>query len=121
MSIPIVRDPRMFSDSYTPPRLPHREREVELLISTLSSGEDLSEGLILLKGEPGIGKTSVARLSTRRLGERMRGLEVVHVNCRTYRTPSSILQKVASSLIPGIPERGLSYEEMVLVLERALS
>jgi len=121
VSIPIVRDPRMFSDSYTPPRLPHREREVELLISTLSSGEDLSEGLILLKGEPGIGKTSVARLSTRRLGERMRGLEVVHVNCRTYRTPSSILQKVASSLIPGIPERGLSYEEMVLVLERALS
>lgn len=121
VTIPILRDPRMFSDSYTPPKLPHREREVELIFSTLSSGSELSEGLVLLKGEPGIGKTSVARVSANRLSEGIRDLEVVHVNCRTYRTPSSVLQKAASSLVPGIPERGLSYEEMVLVLERAMS
>ncbi|MCS7102579.1 MAG: AAA family ATPase, partial [Candidatus Korarchaeum sp.] len=74
-----------------------------------------------LKGEPGIGKTSVARISTGRLSGVVKDLEAIHVNCRTYRTPSSVLQKVASSLIPGIPERGLSYEEMALVLERVMS
>ncbi|MEM2730042.1 MAG: AAA family ATPase [Candidatus Korarchaeum sp.] len=120
VTIPILRDPRMFSDSYTPRKLPHREREVELILKTLSSGSDLSEGLVLIKGEPGIGKTSVARVSTRRLAEGTR-IEVIHVNCRTYRTPSSVLQKVASTLVPGIPERGLSHEEMTLVLERAMS
>lgn len=116
-----MKDPRMFSDSYTPARLPHREREVEILLGTLSSGPELSEGLVVLKGEPGIGKTSVARLSSRMLLERLTNFELIHINCRTYRTPSSVLQKVAASLIPGVPERGLSYEEMVLIVEKMLS
>lgn len=115
-----MRDPRTFSDSYTPAKLPHREKEVETILKTLSSGSELAEGLVVLKGEPGIGKTSVARLSSRILSEKL-GLKLIHVNCRTYRTPSSVLQKIAASLIPGVPERGLSYEEMVLIVEKMLA
>ncbi len=113
-----MRDPKLFSDSYTPSRLPHREKEVETLYNTLSSGYELNEGLVLLKGEPGVGKTSVARLSASKLSNL--GIETVHINCRTYRSPSSALQKIIASIIPGVPERGLSYEEMVLMLEKIM-
>jgi cell division control protein 6 len=119
VTIPIVRDPRFFSDSYTPSKLPHREKEVEILYNTLSSGYELNEGLVLLKGEPGIGKTSVAKLSASKLSNL--GIGTVHINCRTYRSPSSALQKIIASIIPGVPERGLSYEEMVLMLEKIMS
>jgi len=118
VTIPIVRDPRFFSDSYTPSKLPHREKEVEILYNTLSSEYELNEGLVLLKGEPGIGKTSVAKLSASKLSNL--GIETVHINCRTYRSPSSALQKIIASMIPGVPERGLSYEEMVLMLEKIM-
>ncbi len=79
------------------------------------------EGLIIMKGEPGIGKTSVARLSSRRLAALLGNIVVVHINCRTYRTPTSVIQRIASSLMPELPDRGLSYEEMVLILEKILS
>ncbi len=117
----IIKDPNKFSESYTPPRLPHREKEVNLLVQTLASGSNLMEGLIIIKGEPGIGKTSVARLSSRRLTNLLGNMRVVHINCRTYRTPTSVIQRVASSLMPELPDRGLSYEEMVLILEKVLS
>ncbi len=79
------------------------------------------EGLVLIKGEPGIGKTSVAKLSSKKLAESLGNLEVVHINCRTYRTPISVIQRIVSSFMPGVPDRGLSYEEMVLILEKILS
>ncbi len=117
----IIKDPSKFSESYTPPRLPYRENEVNLLVQTLASGSNLMEGLIIMKGEPGIGKTSVARLSSRRLAALLGNIVVVHINCRTYRTPTSVIQRIASSLMPELPDRGLSYEEMVLILEKILS
>ncbi len=117
----IIKDPSKFSESYTPPRLPYREKEVNLLVQTLASGSNLMEGLVIMKGEPGIGKTSVARLSSRRLASLLGNIVVVHINCRTYRTPTSVIQRIASSLMPELPDRGLSYEEMVLILEKILS
>ncbi len=117
----LIKDPSKFSESYTPPRLPYREKEVNLLVQTLASGSNLMEGLVIMKGEPGIGKTSVARLSSRRLASLLGNIVVVHINCRTYRTPTSVIQRIASSLMPELPDRGLSYEEMVLILEKILS
>ncbi len=117
----IIRDSSKISESYTPPRLPHREKEVNLLVQTLASGSNLMEGLIIIKGEPGIGKTSVAKLSSRRLAGLLENMKVARINCRTYRTPTSIIQRIASSLMPELPDRGLSYEEMVLILEKVLS
>ncbi len=87
----------------------------------MAGGYGLTEGLILIRGEPGVGKTSVAKLSSARLKERLNSLDVVHINCRTYRTPTSVVQRVVSSLLPGVPDRGLSYEEVVLILEKVLS
>ncbi len=102
--------------------MPHREKEVELIVNSLASSVGMMEGLVLIRGEPGIGKTSVAKLSSKRLENRMPGnLKVIHVNCRTYRTPTSVIQRIASSIMPGIPDRGLSYQEMTLMLEKALS
>ncbi|RLG41938.1 MAG: hypothetical protein DRN78_03680 [Thermoproteota archaeon] len=118
----MIRDAYKFSESYTPSKLPHREKEVELIVNSLASSVGVMEGLVLIRGEPGIGKTSVAKLSSKRLESRMPGnLRVVHVNCRTYRTPTSVIQRIASSIMPGIPDRGLSYQEMILMLEKALS
>lgn len=81
----------------------------------------MTEGLAIIRGEPGIGKTSVAKLSSMKLKEGVESLETVHINCRTYRTPTSVVQRVVSSLVPGVPDRGLSYEEIVLMLEKVLS
>lgn len=91
------------------------------MVDTLASGHRLTEGLVIIRGEPGVGKTSVAKLSSARLRERIESLETVHINCRTYRTPASVVQRVVSSLVAGVPDRGLSYEEMVLILEKVIS
>ncbi len=116
----VIRDEYKFSEVYTPPRLPHREKEVELLVNTMKSSYGLNEGLYLIKGEPGIGKTSVARLSSKKLGELVKDFKVIHVNCRIYRTPTSVIQRILSSIHPGIPNRGLSLQEMMSILEDAL-
>ncbi len=116
----IIKEELKFSEVYTPPRLPHREMEVDLIVSTMRSSYGLNEGLYLIKGEPGIGKTSVATLSSRRLKNVVDGFKAIHINCRIYRTPTSVIQKILSSLHPEIPERGLSFQEMMGILEEAL-
>lgn len=97
---------------YLPPKLPHREKELERLRKFFSSylrGESIQR--ILLLGSVGAGKTALARLFGREMEGK--GVSYVHVNCRISRSPYFVLLEAVRKLLPAFPPRGYSVEEML--------
>jgi cell division control protein 6 len=107
----------LFPD-YVPVNLVHREEQIRNLTRLFRIMID-SPGAILqraiLVGDIGVGKTAVAK----RFGttmediakERKINLKYIHINCYKDRTFFLIIRKIAQSLIPNIPNRGLSVQE----------
>ncbi|RZN56950.1 MAG: hypothetical protein DSO09_02585 [Candidatus Methanomethylicota archaeon] len=107
----------LFPD-YVPVNLVHREEQIRNLTRLFRIMID-SPGAILqraiLVGDTGVGKTAVAK----RFGttmediakERKINLKYIHINCYKDRTFFLIIRKIAQSLIPNIPNRGLSVQE----------
>ena len=119
-SPPIILNHRVFSPSFVPDKLPHRERELSNLTDALR--DYLSEGgptAALIRGRPGLGKTVVSLRAAREFspGE----LTLVHVNCRKYPTAYAVFSMVVRQIGGSLPERGLSSHEMFRLLEEYLS
>ncbi|PNV77507.1 MAG: cell division control protein Cdc6 [Thermoproteota archaeon] len=112
----IIKNEESFSESFIPEHLPHREKELKLLESTIISRSGQIAGNAYIMGRPGLGKTA---LSLRFAMNISREIEVkyLHVNCRKYRTSSLVLHKIIKGLSSGLPERGLSLQEALMAFE----
>ncbi|RLG61242.1 hypothetical protein DRN86_00375 [Candidatus Geothermarchaeota archaeon] len=118
MSGRIFRDKSKLLPSYVPPRLPHREPQIQQLMKffmPVLSGE-LPGTQVIISGNPGTGKTAVAKRikemlteSAKRKGVKFR---TIYVNCRLERTPGNIIRNFISNIVFSVPLRGLSIEEM---------
>jgi archaeal cell division control protein 6 len=111
--------------AFVPPRLPGRERELELLRGRYR--DSLGKGLgyhLLLTGGIGSGKTALAQ----RLGEelqragRLRGLPVhpIYVNCWRRSNDRAILLELLRRVGAFLPDRGYGLSEMLDVFEQGL-
>jgi len=116
----IFKDEGRLSLEYTPPQLPHRENELNLLKTLFSSlYRDATQYSVrcVIVGSVGTGKTSLAKLLGRTLEEEANRnnivLRYVHVNCRNHRTLFSVVHHVASLLGLEFPRRGVSDEEIM--------
>ncbi len=120
----IFRDEFVLSADYLPKRIPHREKELEELLTLFSSFIKRGEAgqVVLLTGPVGSGKTMLARKlcelgkeQTRRYGVRA---VFCTVNSRIDRGPILVMNRIMESLNLKFPRRGYNPSEaMCRVLE----
>jgi len=100
--------------SYTPDEFPHREEEIKMLASILSSALKCElPSNILIYGKSGTGKTIVSKHVASELerassesGENGGRVKTVYLNCEIMNTEYRALQKIAESFGESIPFTG---------------
>ncbi len=124
----MFRDETKLDINYVPYRLPHRDKELRLLMEFFSfilqfPGKMAQK--ILITGDVGTGKTVLSQRFgadiTREADKRGLKLRCIHVNCREYRgSLFLILHHVVSAFHPNFPRRGYSAEELLRILTQVL-
>ncbi|MEM0232463.1 MAG: ORC1-type DNA replication protein [Candidatus Nezhaarchaeales archaeon] len=116
----VFKDERALSFEYVPPSLPHREKQLKMLMNFfryIAEGEGGLYQKALLIGDVGTGKTATSKLFGSILEElcRKRGedFKFVYVNCYRERTLFLIGQRIMEALAPSLPTRGLSPQELL--------
>lgn len=115
----------ILESSYLPDRLPHREREIDLLAReyyTILNGEKPRN--ILIFGKTGTGKTAVAKYIGRELkkAEKFYGkkkLEYIYINCEIVDSTYSILQTIGNYISGGeqIPFTGWPLDRVYNIVK----
>ena len=104
--------------SFIPENFPHREPQIEKIVSILGSiMRDTRPSNIIIYGKTGSGKTSASRYVSRMLSEAAGSkVKIVYVNCQIFDSPYSILVEMANSLSrsadENIPELGLPLDRI---------
>ena len=100
----IFVDKEALRSGYTPDTLPHREEQIENLVTILAPvlrGEPCSN--VFIYGKTGTGKTATVKLVGRDLSEmgllRGRGIDCVYMNCEVVDTQYGVLANLANYFI----------------------
>ncbi|MCX8204049.1 MAG: ORC1-type DNA replication protein [Candidatus Nezhaarchaeota archaeon] len=124
----LFRDEGRLSPDYVPLSLPHRETQLEEianLFSTLLRQPGGSSVKVWLVGGVGSGKTATSKRFGALLEQwaRRQGVDVryVHVNCYKDRTFFVVAKHLAQRILPSLPERGFSAQELLDLTRRALN
>ena len=117
---------KLFPD-HVPMNLVHRDPQLKSLsriykVLLESPGSVAQKATVV--GDVGVGKTAV----TKRFGSTMESLakdrgaslKYVHVNCYKDRTLFLVIKKVAQQILPSIPDRGFSAQELFETLWKIL-
>jgi cell division control protein 6 len=115
----VFKDISKLSPSYIPERIPHREVEFKNLVDLFKPVIEGSESYnhVFIIGEPGVGKTMLAKYFERYLGN-VRDLIVIYTNYRVEKRSGNIVRAIVSNIIPSMPLRGYSIEEMFIAVMR---
>ncbi|HRU81524.1 MAG TPA: AAA family ATPase, partial [Candidatus Methanomethylicus sp.] len=117
---------KLFPD-HVPTNLVHRDSQLKALgrvfrVMMESPGAVAQKATLV--GDVGVGKTAVAKRfgSTMEALAKERGINLryVHVNCYKDRTLFLVVKKVAQQVLPSIPDRGFSAQELFQTLWRIL-
>ncbi|MFZ0966504.1 MAG: ORC1-type DNA replication protein [Candidatus Bathyarchaeia archaeon] len=124
----VFKDETKLDITYIPNRLPHRDRELRLLMEFFSFILQFPAKMaqrVIIFGDVGTGKTVLSQRfgvdithEANKLGINLR---YVHVNCREYRgSLFLILYHIVSVFHPTFPRRGYSAEEFLHILLQIL-
>jgi cell division control protein 6 len=124
----VFKDETKLDITYIPNRLPHRDRELRLLMEFFSFILQFPAKMaqrVIITGDVGTGKTVLSQRfgvdithEANKLGINLR---YVHVNCREYRgSLFLILYHIVSVFHPTFPRRGYSAEELLRILLQIL-
>ena len=124
----VFKDETKLDITYIPNRLPHRDRELRLLMEFFSFVLQFPGKMaqrVIITGDVGTGKTVLSQRfgvgithEANKLGINLR---YVHVNCREYRgSLFLILYHIVSVFHPTFPRRGYSAEELLRILLQIL-
>jgi len=124
----VFRDETKLDISYVPHRLPHRDRELRLLMEFFSFIWQFPWNMsqrVIIAGDVGTGKTVLSQRFganiTSEANKRGINLRYVHVNCREYRGSLLLILHHAISLFhPNFPRRGYSAEELLRIFLQVL-
>jgi cell division control protein 6 len=120
----VFRDETKLDISYVPRRLPHRDRELQLLrqfFKFLLQFPGKMAQRVIITGDVGTGKTVLSQRfgvdianEASKIGVKMR---YIHVNCREYRgSLFLILHQIVVNFHPTFPRRGYSAEELINII-----
>ena len=123
----VFRDEAKLSIYYTPSELPHREeiiRELAQIFKILIENPGGASKKVIITGSTGTGKTAV----TKRFGvmiqevakERNINLSYIHINCRQYKTPYSVINRILQTFNPKFPKRGFNVTELLHILSKEI-
>lgn len=124
----VFKDESKLDINYVPPRLPHRNAELDLLNQffrfTIENPGRMTQR-VLIVGKIGTGKTVISQSfganMTKQARQRNVNLHYVHVNCRECKGSFfMILQRVILRFYPNFPKRGYSGEELLQALMQIL-
>ena len=104
----IFRDPEKLNPNYIPEKLPHREKNINELVSFFHPG--LSTVSVQVIGPAGVGKTSVS-ISAGRLLKR-RGLKTLYVNLKIMSSKLMVYNSLIEQLLSGASTRSMRPEEL---------
>ncbi|MBC7130580.1 AAA family ATPase, partial [Candidatus Bathyarchaeota archaeon] len=124
----VFKDETKLDISYVPPRLIHRERELQLLnefFSFILKAPGKMAQRVIIAGAVGTGKTALAQRFgadiTRKAKTQNLNLGYIHVNCREYRgSLFLIMHHAVSAFYPNFPKRGFSSEELLKIFMQIL-
>ncbi|MEM2912261.1 MAG: ORC1-type DNA replication protein [Candidatus Bathyarchaeia archaeon] len=117
----VFKDETKLDINYIPPKLPHRQLQLQLLNKffqyTLQTPGKMSLH-VLITGSVGTGKTALAQFFGQNIlkeAEKHKvNLHYVHVNCRQQKgSLFLVLQQIAQHFHPTFPKRGYSAEELL--------
>jgi len=124
----VFKDETKLDINYVPTRLPHREKQLNLLnqffrFATENPGKMTQR--VLITGKIGTGKTVLTQhFGQNILKEAQRrgiNLHYIHVNCRECKgSLFMILQRVILKFSPNFPRRGYSAQELLQALMQTL-
>jgi cell division control protein 6 len=124
----LFKDETKLDINYVPQRLPHRDKELRLLMEffdfMLQYPGKMSQR-VLIVGAVGTGKTALSQRFgadvIKKISSRGTNLRYVHVNCREYHgSLFLVVQHVVSAFHPNFPKRGYSAEELLSILMQIL-
>ncbi len=124
----VFHDESKLDINYVPPRLPHRETQLNLLDQffrfAIETPGKMTQRVLIL-GKIGTGKTVLSQHFGLNLmkeaKERTINLNYVHVNCRECKgSLFMILQRTILKFYPRFPRRGYSAEEVLQALMQIL-
>jgi cell division control protein 6 len=120
----ILLDAAPLSYDWTPPEVVGREEEQATLAGMFTAiGTPGMSCRAIITGNVGSGKTVLSRAFGEDVSRHLAGvraIQPVHVNCRNHPTTSQVLQRIATTLDEGHPERGFSASEVIQGIRRNL-
>jgi cell division control protein 6 len=119
----IFGDRNVLSPHYIPSTLPHREKEINIVMSAISpalKGEKPRS--MFIYGKTGTGKTSCVKYVMERFEEmKSDKARMCYVNCRIYNTRYRVFHKLMKDNIPDYAKTGYGlsffYEKMIDLLD----
>jgi len=124
----VFKDESKLDINYVPSRLPHREKQLNLLnqffrFATENPGKMTQR--VLVTGKIGTGKTVLTQHFGQVIVKEAQGrginLHYVHINCRECKgSLFLILQRIMLKFAPNYPKRGYSAQELLQALMQAL-
>jgi len=124
----VFKDESKLDINYVPPRLPHRESELNLLNQffrfVIENPGKMTQRVLVI-GKIGTGKTVLAQHfgqnTTKEAQRKGINLQCVHVNCRECKASLfMILQRAILKFSPNFPRRGYSAQELLQAFMQVL-
>lgn len=117
----IFKDRKKLSPRYIPKEIPHREKQIDLLIRTFVDIKDPDKfplTILQIIGPAGIGKTSTVIKFSNILENELRkskiNIKIVYINLKLQGgNKYAIYKYLLSCIAPELPAQGLSAEEML--------
>jgi len=114
----VFSDRNVMSPHYIPDTLPHREKEIEKIMGSLSpalKGERPRN--MFIYGKTGTGKTCCVRHVVNKFNDYKSTSRTCYVNCRMYNSRYRVIQKIAKELFPELDSMGFGlamlYEKIM--------
>ncbi len=113
----VFKNMEVLSPHYIPDVLPHREKEIEVIMRTVAPAlRNVKPKNLFLYGKTGTGKTSCSKHVMEQFNGMRRNAIMRYMNCRIYNTRYKILFKIAEELDKGQVKMGYPHTHLYEIL-----